>query len=143
MPSCQSELSEKHRSAIKGINSLVLTGDIQDHRSNPFLKKNTSLHSLCFPFFLFLFPPTSLRTQYGFLHIRASAIMQMMATYLPECPWTTAFSNYEDYVQCNKFAIQNDPLPRSRGNCCRQIRLTLNLCFCIFSQTFGRVVCII
>lgn len=67
------------------------------------------------------------------LHIWASAIMQIMGTYLPECPWTTALNNYEDYVQCRKFAIQNNTY-RSGGNCCRQIRLTLNVCFCAFGD---------
>lgn len=132
----------------KGINSLVLTGDIQDHRSNLvfFYFNKTPPCILCVSFSC----PHSPREHkmsffFFFLHIWASAIMQMMAMYLPECPWTTAFSNYEDYVQCSEFAIQNDPLPRSRGNCCRQIRLTLNLYFCSFflSETFGGLVCII
>lgn len=67
------------------------------------------------------------------LHIWASAIMQMMGTYLPECPWTTALNNYEDYVQCRKFVIQNNSYLTS-GNCCRQIRLTLNVYFCTFGD---------
>lgn len=70
------------------------------------------------------------------LHIWASAIMQITPAYLPECPWTTALNNYEDYVQCGKFVIQNNSHLRS-GNCCRQIRLTLSAYFC----TFGDILC--
>lgn len=49
----------------------------------------------------------------------------------PQCPSTTTLNNYEDYVQWRKFVSQNNTY-LSSGNCCSQIRLTLNMYFCIY-----------
>lgn len=115
---------QENRSVIKatiyqsGPEAAVIAGPVRDKTvwNNHFV-------------FLFFLSVNTRRT----LHIWASAIMQIMGTYLPECPWTTALNNYEDYVQCGKFAIQNNSY-LSRCNCCRQIRLTLSVCFCTFGD---------
>lgn len=96
-------------------------GDVNDHRFHFWLNFLKPAH---FGFFL---PFVSESTR-CVLHIWASAIMQMKRPYLHKCPWTTAISHYQ-------FVIQNNS-HLSHSNCCRQIRLTLNMYLC----TFGDIV---
>lgn len=71
-----------------------------------FPDKKKTFWTITFSFFLFFFSPSPFfflsESTRCVLHIWASAIMQMMGTYLHECPWTTVLNNYEDYVQCRK-----------------------------------------
>lgn len=83
--------------------------------------------------FFFFFSSSSLGAQGAFYISEHLLLCRLRQHILHKCPWTTALNNYEDYVQCRKFAIQSDSFLRS-GNCCRQIRLTLNMYFCTFGD---------
>lgn len=96
---------QENRSVIKAIISrswletLMITVLFPDKKKKNFLNNNLLFFSVFFPPSPFFFLSESTRCV---LHIWASAIMQMMGTYLHECPWTTVLNNYEDYVQCRK-----------------------------------------
>lgn len=106
---------------IQSRHLLGSNGDVNDHRPHFWLNFLKPAH------FVF-FSPSSPRAQGVLLHIWASAIMQMKGPYLHKCPWTTAINHYQ-------FAIQNNS-HLSCGNCCRQIRLTLNM----YLRAFGDIV---
>lgn len=109
----------RHQGWIHTNHLLGSNRDVNDHRPHFWWNFLKPAH---FVFFLpFLFESTRCA-----LHIWASAIMQMKGPYLHKCPWTTAINHYQ-------FVIQNNS-HLSSGNCCRQIRLTLNMYLCAFGD---------
>lgn len=92
---------------------------------------------------LFSFSPPVLREhKVHFTYLSICHYADYGGTYLPECPWTTALNNYEDYVQCGEFAIQSD-FPSSQRQLLRTDKVDPEYVFLYFLETFCGLVCII